>query len=72
MGNYFWFYSSLVVFMFGVLVGLCLVCIFLTFQSFFTASIIFLASGKVMFLVYFILGISFSLFQTSQSLELAG
>ena len=45
---------------------LCLMCIFLTFQ------IIFLASWNVMFFGYFILDISFSILQTSQSLEFVG
>ena len=57
--------------MFGVLVALCLVCIFLTFQSILLL-FFFLASWKTMFLVNFIVDISFSLFQTSQSLEFVG
>ena len=40
--------------------------------EYFTASIIFLASWKVMFLVYIILDASLSLFQTSPSSEFAG
>ena len=57
--------------MFGVLVGLCFEFLF-DISEYFTASIIFLTSGNVMFFVYFILMISFSLFKTSQSLEFAG